>query len=339
MSTSHRPGDAPLAVGIALALTLALGAMLSLFAWPAARLAPNDLPVAVAGPAAATTRMGAALAQARPDAFVVTSVATRDDAARMVRQHEVYGALVVSTSGAEVLTASARSPVVAQLLGQTGAQLAAAQGTTATVTDLVPLPADDPRGAGLAAGLLPIVLGGLACASATSLLIRRRRWRVIAATLYAVVGGFVLTALLQSWLGSLSGNLWANAAVLASGVAAVAFAVLGLESVFGTKGLGLGAVVMMLLGNALSGAGSAPELLPSGWGAVGQWLPAGATNTALRAVAFFDGHGAAQPLLVLAAWVVFGLVLLALPSRRGIPAPAETVTTHPPMVTASHPAG
>lgn len=327
--SSHRgPGDAGRAVGIALALTVALGLMLSLFAWPSARIAPHELPIAVAGPAPVTTRISAALAQSRPEAFAVTTVTTREEAATLMQERDVYGALVVGPTGAEVLTASARSPVVAQLLAQAGQQLAAGQGATATVTDLVPLPVDDPRGAGLAAGLLPIVLGGLACAAATTFAIRTRGWRLVAAGGYAIVGGVALTWLLQSWLGSLSGNLWANAGVLALAVAAVAFAVLGLESVFGTRGLGLGAAVMMLLGNALSAAGSAPELLPAGWGALGQWLPAGATNTALRAVAFFDGHGAARPLAVLGGWVLLGLALLAMSgrsrSRRGTAAHRAT---------------
>lgn len=311
----HRPGDGVRAVGIALALTIALGVMLSLFAWPAARLAPHDLPIAVAGPAPVTARVAAGLAQGRPEAFAVATVTTREEAVRLVRERQVYGALVVGPGGSEVLTASARSPVVAQLLGQAGQQVAAGQGTAPAVTDLVPLPAEDPRGAGLAAGLLPIVLGGLACAAATTFAIRKRSWRLVAAGLYAVIGGAALTWLLQSWLGSLSGNLWTNASVMALGVAAVAFAVLGLESVLGTRGLALGAALMMLLGNALSAAGAAPELLPTGWGALGQWLPAGATNTALRAVAFFDGHGAAQPLLVLAGWVVLGLLLVGIAGR------------------------
>lgn len=48
----------------------------------------------------------------------------------------------------EVLTASAGGPGVAQLLGQVGAALGAAEGRPVQVTDVVPLPEDDPRGAG-----------------------------------------------------------------------------------------------------------------------------------------------------------------------------------------------
>ena len=67
---------------------------------------------------------------------------------------------------------------------------------------------------------------------------------------------------------------------------------LGLGSLFGRVGLAVGALLALLLGNPLSGLNSAPEMLPSGWGALGQWLPQGATATLLRSTAFFDGAGA-----------------------------------------------
>ena len=93
-------------------------------------------------------------------------------------------------------------------------------------------------------------------------------------------------------------------------------------------GLGLGAATMLLLGNPLSGLTSAPELLPSGWGTLGQLLPPGATGTALRSVAFFDGAGSGTALLVLTAWLGVDLVLCLVPTRRGLPEPA-TATAEP----------
>jgi hypothetical protein len=289
--------------------------MLSLFAWPAATAAPKDVPIVVAGPAQAVGPVSGALSQALPGAFQVSAVSDRAQAESAVRDQRAYGAIVVGPTGAEVLVTSARSPVVAQLLTQVGAKLGAAQQVAVTTTDVVPLPPSDPRGAGLVAGLLPIVLGGLACAAAGTMLLRQRIWRVVTAGIFAVVGGFVLAALLQGWLGSLTGSPLANAGVLTLGIAAVSFSVLGLETLLGARGLGLGAALVMLFGNALSAASSAPELLPTGWGALGQLLPPGAVNSALRSVAFFDGAGAARPLLVLAIWALVGLVLTLVPGR------------------------
>ena len=88
---------------------------------------------------------------------------------------------------------------------------------------------------------------------------------------------------------------------------------MGLHRVLGLPGIGLGAAVMMLLGNPLSGA---PEMLPAGWGALGQLLPPGAAGSLLRSTAFFDGAGAWGPVLVLGTWLVFGVALALVPRRE-----------------------
>jgi hypothetical protein len=83
---------------------------------------------------------------------------------------------------------------------------------------------------------------------------------------------------------------------------------------------------MMLLGNPLSGLTSAPEMLPSGWGALGQLLPPGAAGTALRSVSFFDGAGAGQSFVVLSCWLVAGLALCGL---GGLRSRQRVVQAHP----------
>lgn len=103
--------------------------------------------------------------------------------------------------------------------------------------------------------------------------------------------------------------------MLALGTAAIGTVLLGLRHVSGVPGLGVGAAVVMLLGNPLSGLTSAPEMLPTGLGTLGQWLQPGATGSALRSVAWFDGAGAGPALLTLGAWLAVGLVLCALPVR------------------------
>jgi hypothetical protein len=72
----------------------------------------------------------------------------------------------------------------------------------------------------------------------------------------------------------------------------------------------------MLLGNPLSGLNSAPELLPSGWGQLGQWLPQGANGALLRSMAFFDGAGGTLPIVVLTCWSLAGLVLILIAVAR-----------------------
>ena len=95
----------------------------------------------------------------------------------------------------------------------------------------------------------------------------------------------------------------------------------GLVRLLGPHGLAPAAVLFLLIGNPGSGNGSAPELLPGFWRAVGPLLPPGAGGTALRNVAYFDGAALARPLLVLLAFAAVGAALLAVSRRRAVAAP------------------
>jgi hypothetical protein len=81
-------------------------------------------------------------------------------------------------------------------------------------------------------------------------------------------------------------------------------------------GFGLGAVVMMLIGNPLSGTATAPEMLPGWSGTLGRLLPPGAGGQLLRSTAFFDGRGAAHSVIVLVIWLALGVLLCMAGSLR-----------------------
>ena len=307
----------PPVVAVVTLLTGLLTVLLIAFAWPAARSEPRDLPVAVAGPQQAVAQVKGGLEQAMPGGFEVTAVPDRAAAVKAIENRDVYGAIVLDPQNPEVLTASAGGPAVAQVLTQLSSRMAAQnQGAAPKVTDVVPLPQDDPRGAGLAAGALPLVLGGIIAAALLTQLIQGGSRRMAGAVAFGITGGLALTAVLQYWLGSLEGNYWVNASVIALSIGAISMTLLGLEWIFGRAGLALGAATMMLLGNPLSGLASAPEMLPSGWGALGQLLPPGAAGTALRSVSFLDGAGSGRPFLVLTCWFVAGLALCSLGAMR-----------------------
>ena len=305
------------AVGL---LTVLISVLLIAFAWPAVRSSVHDVPIAVAGPIAATDEITAALQRRMPDAFDITAVRDTAAAEQAVRNREVYGAIDVSTGTPQVTVASAASPIVAQTLQQVAAGLNQASGGTSAQTvavrDIAALPTEDPRGAGLAAGSLPLVMGGLIAAALLTNRIRGLVRRIAGALAFAVTGGVALTAILQFWFGSLTGNYWANAGVIALSIAATSLTLLGLESLLGYAGLGLGAAVMILIGNPLSGTTTAPQMLPGRFGTLGQLLPPGAAGTLLRSTAFFDGRSATKPLLVLIAWLALGLTLCAVGGLR-----------------------
>lgn len=317
---SIRGGDGPTPWSRIAALTVGMATLLfvvaTAFAWPASNAGPRDVPVAVAAPPAVTEQIGAALeADVGESAFALRPVADRAAAEQAIADREVYGALVLGSGGGEMLTASAASPAVAQMLGQLAANVPAQLGGPLTVTDTVPLPEGDPGGAGLASAVLPLVIAGILSGAASGLVVSGRGRQLGALALLSGAAGLVLGAVSQVWLGGLTGPYWANSGVLALGVAAVGAVALGLVRLIGYAGVGVTALLMVLLGSTLSGVQSAPEMLPSGWGALGQLLPPGATATALRSVAWFDGAGSGQALLVLGGWVVLGLLLLLVPGR------------------------
>ncbi|MFE6622829.1 ABC transporter permease [Streptomyces sp. NPDC057740] len=295
------------------------------FAWPAARTAPRDLPLAVAGPTAATAQVERQLA-GHQGAFEIHRYADEAAAREAVEDRTVYGAVVVTPQGPKLLTASAASPAVAQLLQQAVAQQAAAQGTEVSTVDVVPAPASDPRGAALTASVLPLALAGMAAGAAVTLLGLRGVRAVSALVGAAALVGVIATALAHSWLGVLGGDWWAEAGVFALTTLAVSAAVAGLAALVGPAGVGIMAAVVMLVGNPFSGAASAPQMLPAPVGAVGQWLPPGAGTTLLRSVSFFDGAAATGPALTLAWWAALGLgaVMLGHALRK-----ARTTLTEP----------
>ena len=324
----HSPWSA-VAKAVAL-LTLIISVLLTAFAWPAVRSSIHNVPIVIAGPPVAVEQVSSALEQRMPDAFDIIPVADTAAAEKLIQDRDAYGAIDVSTGAPQVLTASAGSVVVAQTLQAVGAALAQApaQGAApaAAVRDIVSLPADDRRGAGLTAAALPLVLGGMLAAFLLSRMIRGRIRRTAGAFAFAAAGGLAMAAILQFWLGSLDGAYLANAGAIALTLAATCLFILGLESLLGYTGFGLGSGTMMLVGNPLSGVTTAPEMLPGWSGAFGQLLPPGAGGHLLRSTAYFGGNGDVQPVLVLLAWLAVGAALILLGhhrSRRASNTPAK----------------
>jgi hypothetical protein len=309
----------PLALGVLIAvIVVAVQALLvPLFAAPAATIAPRDLPIAVAGPPA----LAAQLESEHPGAFEVRTVADASAADAAIKGREVYGAILVTPAGPEVHIASAASPTVAALLTQAAAQL----GPQVPVRDVVPLDANDPRGTGFAGGFLPLAITSLLAGVLVFLLVRARTARFLALLSYGVLAGFGTAAVQQHWLDILPGGYFAVAAALGLFALAVSATMTGLAAVLDKGGLGLGALVVFLVGNALAGIAAAPELLPQPWGELGQWLPIGAGASLLRSVAYFDGGGAGFAVAVLTAYAGTGLILTLIGRKGTAPAvqPAE----------------
>jgi hypothetical protein len=290
--------------GVAGALGLAAGLVVALvvlaFLWPVATAEPRDVPVGV---------VGGQLPQAADVPIEATSYATRAEAVRAIEEREVYGALVLDPASPEVLVAGAGQAAATAVVESVGTQVAAAQGLTPTVTDVVPLSEDDPAGAGLTAMGFPLVLGGIVGGVLVSLLVAGVTRRLLALGVYAVAAGVLAAVVTGPLLGIAAGGFWTSALVLAAAMLATASTVVGLNALIGTAGIGVGAALTMLLANPISGGTSPYQFIAGPWGEIGQYFVPGAAQSLFREVSYFPDASTLHEWLVLLAWTLGGVAL------------------------------
>jgi hypothetical protein len=299
-SAHRRPGPAAI-----LLVPVVVAIVLTLFAWPSAKLEPRDLPVGVAGPASAAGPLEAQL-RANGDAFEVHRYSNEAEARQAIEDRDVYGAFVATPEGPKVLSSTAASAAVAQLLGRAAAEVDAPSEDVVTAE----------HGAALPSSVLPLVIAGLLTGAVAVFLTTSGLGRVGVLVAGSALVGLVAAAIVQSWLDVVEGDWVVNAGVLGLTVLAIASTLAGLWALLGERGIALAALIMVLVGNPFSAAGSAPELLPEPVGGLGQLLPPGAGANLLRSTGFFDGAAAGVPVTVLLAWTLGGLAVLALATAR-----------------------
>jgi hypothetical protein len=286
---NHAPS--PLAI---LAVPVVVALVLTLFAWPSARLEPRDLPVGVVG----------AELKLPDDQFEVHRYASEGAAREAIRDREVYGAWVATPSGMKVLISSAASSLVSQLISH-----AADEAGVEQVEDVAPA---TEHAAALPSSVLPMLIAGILTGVLATVLTSSALGRVGLLLGGSVLGGLVATAIVQSWLDVVGGSWIANAGALSLTILAIAATIAGLKACFGEAGLIGGALALVLIGNPFSGVATAPEMLPEPVGGIGQLMPPGAGGNLLRSTGFFDGAGAGGHVLVLVVWALAGLVLVLL---------------------------
>ncbi len=303
-------------VQIAVMMTVIVSVILTLFAWPLANAKPSHVPIGMVGSSAAVTGLTAAFEKKEPGAFDLVVFPNRDAAAAAIGKREVYGAIVL-TDQPEILTASAASASITVILNQLAVSFAQQamtnQGTQVLVIpvqDLAALPAGDPRGMGLNAGSLPLVIAGIVAALLATMRLRRISQRFALIGLVSITASLAMTSILHLWLGSLVGNFWLEALVIAVSIIAVASTLLGLATWLGRMGLVAGIIFVFLIGNPLSGGGIPVEYYPAGLGSIGQLLPLGAELNLLKRISFFPNADTFQQWFTLLTWMAFGLLAM-----------------------------
>lgn len=335
--------------GLAAAVAVAL--IVLAFVWPAAASQAQRLPVGIFGPGDAVSALEDQVADQDPAPFVFIDVDDRADAVDRVKSREIYGAILLG-DGPEILVASGAGPAPAQALRGVGTQLqlqidaSAQQGLTdalqsisgalasgqrpqidgeasaprtiptVEITDLVPLADGDRTGSGLAASVFPMVLGGMLGGILLTLLVQGVARRLLGLAVFAVAAGSLMALVMQTWFGILQGDWLLNAGVMGLGVAATSSVVIGFAALIGPAGIGIGAVITMLIANPIAGATAPAEFLPQPWDVVGQYFVPGASGHLLRSVVYFPDAATSTQWIVLAAWTLGGVILALLGHRR-----------------------
>jgi hypothetical protein len=279
---------------------------------------PRRIDAAVVGDPAAEPHTVAEVQQVADHSLAFRRYPSLSAARKAIDRQEVYTALDVGSKRPTLYVASAAGASVARVL-----EKISAADPTVRVVDTHPLAPSDPNGVDVfylmlvatIIGFLSVLqvrtnAGGLAL----------RHWSVFvlglaaaAALALSLVDGPLLDRLrlpvLESW-GILALQL----------VAVASFA--SLMSVL----VGRWAIVpiwlfFVILGNASSGGAVAPPLLPPPFAFVSQWLPSGATVTAIRNAVYFPDEQHARPILVLATWAtaLFAAMLIVSHVRRTSP--------------------
>ena len=145
-----------------------------------------------------------------------------------ILERKFYGAVLlnpVRPADFKVLTASAGGPAVAQLLtgmgNQIGTLMAASGFAAPAVEDVVPTAADDPRQATLAAIVLPLVITGYVSGFLLPTRLPRRRERIGATGVVALIVGFSFASVIQFGFQTIAGSFLTNGLVFSLAVGAV----------------------------------------------------------------------------------------------------------------------
>ena len=224
-----------------------------------------------------------------------------------------------------LLVASAASPAVATLLQKAFTAATQAEGKSLVVRDLVPLPSSDSRGATAFSLLISLLVIGLVGCAAIYLLGRHRPPPVrLAATVALAVGAGLVAALVTNVIvGAFHGHFLAVWGVATLFVVSIGLPIAAFLVLVGVSGIGIGALMFLVIGNPASGGSTAPAMLPGFWRALSQLLPPGAAMTAMRDVVYFHGHGMTHALLVLGIYAILGATVVfavqILPSARDQP--------------------
>ena len=275
---------------------------------------PHDIPVGLIGPAPAVQQISSAFGAKAPGTFAFTTYTSEDAAQSALDNRDVDGVLVLGAGAPTLLVAGAAGDGVIAAMTAAFTAVFAAQGAQLSVQVAHPFAAGDAHGL----ILFFVVLATLIATLVASLLLFVRARASGIVTWIGVLAGWSIV----SGIASVGAAAWIvggydlSAAIAMMGlIALTSFAVgafiTGCARLLGAPGVGLAALVIVLLDLISSGGPFGSSFLPDAYRWMSPWMPAGELSSALRGVLYFGGAGVTMPIVVMAGWLVVGLLLLA----------------------------
>src|ERR1700694_2838852 len=274
---------------------------------------PHDIPVGLVGPAPAVHRISTSFGSAAPGAFKFTSYDSESAARAALDQRSVDGVLVLGSGTPRLILAGASGDGSTGVITGAFTKAFQAQGAAVTVETVHPFPAGDSHGLVLFFVVVAVLLATLVSQALLGVGNEARFGaRLLVAVLYGALAGVTGMASAAWIAGGYGSGFWTAAGLMALASTAVGVVTAGSVRLLGGAGLGLAALVVVLLDLVSSGGPAGSQLLPDFYRWLAPWMPATQLYTSLRGALYFDGADLVNPLIGLVAWLVGGLVLMGL---------------------------
>ncbi|MFB6817510.1 hypothetical protein ACFCV8_23480 [Streptomyces sp. NPDC056347] len=278
---------------------------------------PSARGIILAAPQSSAAGLQKVLDGAEPGGFHVQGYRDSSAAARAVTTGDVAGAFVSGGSGSsELLVSSAASSTRAEFLeGFFGRDVAQRLDTTITVRDVVPVAAGDVSGAGLFFYAMPLLLVGLIT---SIVLLQLGGWR-LRNKLVLIAGAGAFASLFCYFFATARDVIPSSPPLLLYGFVltqAVGWLTTAVAMLFKRVFMPIAMTFVLILGVPTSGGTVNSDMLPAFMGWLNGILPFAQFIDITRSSAYFDGHGIAQPLMILLAWAFAGAALVAFAARR-----------------------
>jgi hypothetical protein len=288
-----------LGVGVLLLQLAFILSYIAAFHWPSA----DRIPVLVVAPKQVAAQVADEL-NALPGQPVLASAS--DDvrfALDRLRAGETSGVYVVSAADTHdfAVVASGGGASVETTVENLFDAAAKQYGRTVSINDAVPLDPGDTTGLSGFYLVIGWAVGGVLFAVVLALAKGSRPTnlrRLVATVPYAVAAGLGGAVIAGPVLGAVNGGFWWIAGIGVLVTLSAATVTLALQRLFGAIGIGLAVVIFVILGNS---------------SAVG-FLPTAAGTEAIRRIVYFESQGVMRDAMVLAGWIIGGVVVTVVAS-------------------------